>query len=368
MADFLSLKPKAFGLDIHDQSIKLVQLKKSGRNFKLLSFNEVKIEPGIIDEGVIKNEDELVKIIKKACHSVRGKRLNTKYVVASLPEAKGFLQVIQMPKMAEEELRMAVPYEVENYIPLSADDVYLDFQVVPPLFEKQNTLDVLIVALPKKIVDSYVCCLKKSGLVPYVLEIDSQAIARVLLNDGEECHSLVVLDFGEGSTDFIVFSNDSVRFTASIPIVFSQLIDALSKKMDIDYSKAEKLITKYNIFQDKGEQSKEILSAVTPLINSLIEQVEKYLNFYQEHAFDHNFSVTDKQIEKIIISGGGAMLKGLPEFLSKKLKIPVHFGDLRDSLFSLKGKRARTFFGSDRNYSSFTVALGLAVRGADNKE
>ena len=108
---FLDLKYDTFGLDINDLSLKIVKLKKQHKGFGLDSFNEIKIAPGIIEDGVIKEEDILAKIIKSSYGSAKGGGIKTKYVVASLPEEKSFLQVIQMPKMTPEELKTAVSFE-----------------------------------------------------------------------------------------------------------------------------------------------------------------------------------------------------------------------------------------------------------------
>ena len=70
-----------------------------------MSFNDVVIPADVVKKGEIKNQSVLTNIIKEACASVQGKRLDTKYVIASLPEEKSFSQVIQMPKMTEKELR-----------------------------------------------------------------------------------------------------------------------------------------------------------------------------------------------------------------------------------------------------------------------
>jgi len=101
MLEFLTLEPKSFGLDFSDLSLKIIKLKKKGKFLSLASWGEVKIKPGIIEEGEIKNETALVEIIKEGLNKVKGEKLKTRNVVASLPEKKAFLQVIQMPKMKE---------------------------------------------------------------------------------------------------------------------------------------------------------------------------------------------------------------------------------------------------------------------------
>ena len=63
MFKFLNVKPEIFGIDINDLSLRIVKLQKKGSSFRLVSYNDVDIPAGIVKEGVIQNEDSLVKII-----------------------------------------------------------------------------------------------------------------------------------------------------------------------------------------------------------------------------------------------------------------------------------------------------------------
>jgi len=65
MLGFLTLKPKAFGLDITDASLKIAQLEKNGDHFRLASFGDAKLEKGVVEGGEIKKEDVLVRSIQK---------------------------------------------------------------------------------------------------------------------------------------------------------------------------------------------------------------------------------------------------------------------------------------------------------------
>jgi type IV pilus assembly protein PilM len=199
-----------FGMEINDSSLRIMKLKHKHKGFDIVSFNEVYIAPGIVKSGVIQDQATLIKIIKLACSTVKGKKIDTKYVAVSLPEEKSFSQVIQMPKMEEEELKSAILFEAENYIPLPVSEVYLDFQAIDPIKDSLNHLDVLIVAMPKKIVNSYVSCLKKAGLVPLAIEIESEAITRALVENEISASPIVLIDFGKNSTDFVVFAGRSI--------------------------------------------------------------------------------------------------------------------------------------------------------------
>src|SRR3989338_9479720 len=194
--------------------------------------------------------------INDAVATVKGEKLKTKYVIASLPEEKSFSQVIQMPKMKKGELKSAVLFESENYIPLPIDRVYLDFQVIDPIVDHLDHLDVLIIAVEKTIVDSYISCLKQSGLVPIALEVETKAIARTLIKNETSSAPLALIDFGGNNTDFIVFSGHSIRFTSSIPISSQQMTEAISEKLDVDFKKAEEIKIKYGIDgQKKGGET-----------------------------------------------------------------------------------------------------------------
>jgi type IV pilus assembly protein PilM len=357
MFDFLTLKENAFGLDINDFSLKIVKLKKKRNGFKLVSFNEAKIPANVIEGGVIKDEATLAEVIKSACNSVKGKKLNTKYVIASLPEEKSFLQVIQMPKMEEKELSLAVPLEAENYIPLPIGEVYLDYQVIPPIKDYFNNSEVLIVAMPKTIVNSYVSCFKKAGLIPIALEAEGESIARALVKKEKNTAPLVLVDFGQNNTDLIVFSGNSIRFTSSIPISSQQLTLAISESLKIDFETAEKLKIEYGLSDEKSsEKAIKVSKIIKPILEDLIDQIKKYLNFYRDHS-SYEYLLPSGKIEKILLCGGGAGLKGLVELMSKNLNISVEIGD---PLVNFGSKNEKDI--KKNNIISFTTAIGLALR------
>ena len=366
MLEFINLKQEAFGLGISNSSLKVAMLKKKKESLILSSFNEAEIKTGIIEEGEIKDIDKLAIIVREVIANTKGEKIRTEYVVASLPEEKAFLQVIQMPLMKEEELRKAVFFEAENYIPLPIDDVYLDFEIVRPVVNHLDHFDVLIAALPKKIIDSYIDCFKKAGLTPKVLEIESQAIARALIwNETIPCPYLLI-DFKETKTNFIIFSGFSLRFTSSISISSRRITKAISDNLKIDLKEAERLKIKYgiggiNIQDEDKEEAKKVFGVIRPFLEELTRQINDYLTYYHTHVHHEHLPLDSKEVEKILLCGGGANLKGLADFLSLKLKIPVELGNPWVNILPEPLKEV-----PDLPYEkslSYTTALGLALRG-----
>jgi len=376
MLDFLSLKQEGFGLDISETSFKIAKLKKKRGKFSLVSFGEESIPKGIIEEGEIKDEDALAKIIKDGFKKIRGEKIQTKYTVCSLPEKKSYLKVIKLPKMKEEELKGAVGFEAENYIPLPLEEVYLDFQVIQPLLNHKDHLDVLVVATPKKIVDSYVSSIKKAGFLPKVLEIESFALARALIKDEITHFPVLIIDVGATKTSFLIFSGTSLVFTSSIPISSHNFTEAISKTLKISLEKAEEFKRKYGIkitqkiilkektgdteLEKEVIEDKTIFEALIPVLTDLTEQIKIHLDYYQSH-FDSEYLPSNFQgVKQILLCGGGTNLKGLNNFLLGKLKIKTEVCDPWVNIS--KGKPEM----SSEQSLIFATALGLALRGIKN--
>lgn len=368
---FLSLKPEVFGLDISDLSLKIIKLKRKGKFLSLASFGESEIKPGIIKEGEIKDEEKLAEIIKEAIKKVKGEKLKTRYVVASLPEEKAFLQVIQMPKMPEEDLKSAVIYEAENYIPLPVEEVYLDSQIVPPLHNHLDHFDVLLAALPKKTVDPYLSTLKKAGLQPKALEIESLAISRTLIKNEVSSLPVLLIDLGATRTSFIIFSGHSLRFTSSITVSSSSFNEIIAKNLGVSLSEAERLKIKYGLEEkiqlkakkdsfEKITQRGKIFEALVPALVDLVQQIKRHLDYYQTHASHEHLPPGNKRVSKILLCGGGANLKGLIELLALELRISVELGNPWVNILPDDQKEIPELpFEKSLGY---TTALGLALR------
>jgi len=251
MINFIPIKPSSFGVEISDSCLRIVSLKKRGRFFKLVSFGKFKIPPRIVENGEIKLQKKLAKVIEKSLIEVNGEKLKAKDIVFSLPEEKVFLKVIKMPKMTVEELREATVFEVENYIPISVEDVYLDFTILD-----QGVLDqkILIAASPKKVVKNYLSLFEKCGLRPQAFETESTALCRALIKENKIEKPLLIVDLKDSKTNFIIFSKRSAIFSSSIPLSFEKDPKKIIEKAKncIEYYKSR--------YSSEGKLNKILLS------------------------------------------------------------------------------------------------------------
>lgn len=362
MLDFLTLHPKAFGLDISDFSCKIVQLEHAKNGFRLASFSEVLLERGIVEKGEIQKEDELIAALKKGLKKVHGKTIQTNYVIASLPEQKAFLQVVQLPKMEKEEVTQAVRFQAENYIPYSIDSVYLDHMIIPPFHNHIDHIDVLLASMPRDVVNSYTSVLEKAGLTPFALETESFALSRALVENGVSAMPILFLDLSSSVTNVSIFSGYSLRLTTSIAVSALQFTEAVQKELGINEEKAEELKRMHGLANEGDPLGKRVFEALVPVVTDFIEQIQKYMEYHESHMPHQHLGQAQPKIKKIVLSGGGANLRGLPDLLTRELKTEVVVGNPWVNILSSHSKEIPDL--SFQDSLRFTTALGLALRGA----
>ncbi|MFH0852675.1 MAG: type IV pilus assembly protein PilM [bacterium] len=352
-------KPSAFGLDLSDLSLKLVWLKNDGRHIELAGFGRFDIPETVIEEGTIKKEKELIEIIKKSLAETKGDKINTPYCVVSLPERESYIRIVHLPKMKEGEIGEAIKWELESNIPVSLGDLYFDWQMIGASMDSKDQLDILIGALPKILVDPYLDVIKKTGLKPIAFEIESVATARALIKEGSVSEPLMIVDLGARRSSFVVFADNTVWLTTSVPVSNNLLVDDISKALKVTYAKAKKM--KFEIGLDLSEEDGKVFGAMEPRLLELVGEIKKYMDYYQTTSLAKQSGKA--LISKILLCGGGANLKGLSVFLSSHLKIEVSVGNPWIDIIEAGSNELPELSFPDS--LSYTTAIGLALRGLE---
>ena len=352
------VEPEFFGLDLSDESFKFVQLKKVGVGFDMSSFGSRPIKKEIIIRGEIKKEDELVEILKAGLSDPEKGKLTTKYVVCSLPEEHSFIRVLQLPKMSIDEVTEAIKWEIEQNIPLGIDEVYFDWQIINNTDIKLDHQDILIAAIPRTVVDPYVSVLRKSGLIPIAMEVESISIVRSVIKDLLTNSPELVVDIGATRTNFIIFSGRSLRFSSSVSTAGNKMMEAIAKEFGVSEEEAKKIFYKIGLDSEEDPEGR-VKKVLMPILKELSDQIENYVSFYSSHLL-HDHAVKRKNIEKILLSGGVANLAGITAYLSSALKISVEPANPWTNILKepLNEVPDMSFDKSLR----YTTALGLALR------
>ena len=380
MLDFFDLKYKAFGLEITDSQVRVAQFRKRTGAPADLVTRCVPLAKGAIKDGEIKNRESLVAAIRRATAVLKNeKKISGKYVIASLPENKAFLEVIQMPRLSSHDLRSAVIFEAENYIPLPIEKVYLDFEIIENSPAPADHLDILLVAMPRTVVDSYANAIKAAGLKPLAFEPESQAVIRTVLSGKPVLNgSLMITQIGDSRSNLIIYAAGSPRFTFSIPISNRYFLDTIIKFLKVSEEQAENLKKTLGIStqvfdrgvsgdakKDSG-QGKKIFEAMVPGLVDFVQQATKCLEYYKDHAAHEHGLGGEGRIGKVLLCGSGADLKDLDGFISLKLNVPVIDG--RQVLVVGDTSKKNGIEAINKYSGDFVVAAGLALRATTEGE
>ncbi|MEA1937061.1 MAG: type IV pilus assembly protein PilM [Patescibacteria group bacterium] len=343
----------AFGLDLSDRSVKVAQLKKRNGKMKVHAYGRENIPEGLIKDGEIKDGERVAEFIKKVLSKSKPNPIKSKFVVYSIPEPKGFIRVVELPRMKEENIDDAIRCEVEHLFPININESYIDWQVLPS--DNNKIIKVLVAMVSSQLVDSYSTVFKKAGLKPIAAEIESVAITRSLISNSKLAKPILVIDLGKDRTGFIIFKNPTVQFTASIPICGNSFSKAISKKLKISEEEADKVRKKCGL--GLSDEYKNIYKIIQPSLYDMVKYINDLMDYYKEYF------KSESDIAKIVICGGEAKMAGISSFLSLRIKKEVEKGNPWVNIISFKDKRIPPI--SKEESLVFVTVLGLAMRGAE---
>ncbi len=343
---FLNTTEVAFGLDISDRNLRMIQLEKSSKKIKVQLFNEIKLPPDCITNGEIKQPKVFLDSLNKMIKTRIGHGKLSDEVIGVLPEEKTFFKILNMPLVADDQIVSKIKELLPQDIPVDFSDIYMDHQIIE---KNDNGLMVLVGVSPKNIIESYVDILARANLIPTVLEIESAPISRLLLEKSGDQKPQIIIDIGAQRTGLFLYDK-TIKFTVSLPIsgnnITKHIVDTLSMKWD----EAEK--AKILCGLDKSKCHGALLEIFSEVINELSDRITKAISFY-------NYNSTDpKNIERILLCGGGANFIDIAKVLQDKLKIPVMISNPWEQIINPDP----TFFNEEKS-QSFITALGLGLRG-----
>lgn len=345
----------AVGIDISDLSMKYVKFNGEDK-LTIPFFGEIEIPEGIVVSGEIKKKEELIKILSSWFLKER-KHLGSSLAVAGLPEEKSFLRVLQLPKVKQEEVGNAIRWEIEANVPVPLEELIYDYEIIKPLENNLDHLDVVITAFPKKVVESYVDVLKHIGLQPLALELESQAIIRSVIANLREESAKIIVEIGRNHTSLIVFSGGAIIFTTTFELGGHTFEENIVKNLQVNPEKAVSIKKEFGL--QKQEFKGQLFSALVPPVAALADEIKRAMEYYRNHTT--HIHGAHPVIDSILLVGGDANLLGLPTYLSSFLKIPVYaanpFSAIRNWLLD-------AIPPIPKNQSlAFTTAIGLALKG-----
>lgn len=333
-----------FGLDIGSESVKIVQVAREKEYFRLVTAGMIKTPVNGMGSDADRDLVAMAETIKKLKNEIR---VSTNEAVVSLPERGVFTRIIEVPKMSEEELSQAIPWEAENLIPQPIAEVNLDWEIIPDEAEaKSNKTRILLAAAPTTLISKYLKVLKLAEVEPKALETELLAVVRCLKPLFAQ-GSLVMVNLGAKSSDIAIINRGNLYTTRQLPTAGEAISRGLTTTLNLDFATAEEYKKTYGL---SGQFENKLVTAIEPILAVITAEVKKATQFYLENE--------QTPLKLLILTGGTALLPGVTEYFTRSLDLEVQVAD-PFSVIKIDEK-SQPFL---KKYSPiFTVALGLAMK------
>jgi type IV pilus assembly protein PilM len=341
------------GLDIGSSAVKAIELRPSGRTFKVVAYGSQPVPPDSIVDGAIIDGGSVVDAIRRL---FSGARIKASDVAASLSGNAVIVKKISLPVMTDAELADSIQWEAEQYIPFDTQDVNLDYQILSSGGQDRGTMDVLLVAAKKEKIADYTGVISQAGRSPVVVDVDAFALQNAFEANYDIDPELVtvLMNVGASATNINIVAGTVPLFTRDISIGGGAYTEAIQREMNLSYDSAEALKRGEPVDGADPDEVAPVLKAVTE--NVLLE-TQKTFDFFKATA-------SADRIDRIMICGGGSRLAGFSEALSERFGTPVEpFNPFQRITFD--GQK----FGVDPRDAAATsaVAVGLALRRAGDR-
>lgn len=350
----------AVGIDIGTSSIKIVQIKKKGGRAVLETYGSIALGPyADMEIGRVTNL-EIEKTILALKEVLKQSGVTTNSSALSIPSQSSLIFLIELPAtVRESDLKDIIPTEARKYIPVPIDEVSLDYFILPrkqDSFEESNNpdlpvkeaekIEVLVVAIQNETISKYQTIVKQCDFVADFFELEIFSAVRA--NFEHELSPVLMIDFGAYKTKLSIVEFGSVKSFHTINRGGADITESISKSLSIPFTKAEEMKKEFGLLDNPVEKSlPEIIKIHTDYVFSETNSV--LLNYEKKY---------NKTISKIILTGGGTLLKGFKESAVSTFPVEVVTGNP----FSKVGAPAFLEKVLISTGPEFATALGLALR------
>ena len=314
----LSNSASYMGIDIGSTGIKIVELKKESGKIKLVNYGFSENEESEIVDW--QNNPELsANVIKKI---IREAGISAQSAISALPTFSVFSSILNLSNVSKKDIASAIHWEAKKVIPLPLEDMILDWKEIDASQKEKNNkqnvnnIKVLLTGAPRILVKKYIEIFKLAKINLLSLETETFSLIRSLL--GNDKSTIMLVEVGASTTDVSVVDSIIPILNRSIDVGGEKITEAIAKNLNISLDKSEQF--KYDlgvsaIASPGSKAPKAIIDAVSPVVNEI------------KYAINHFQDKNNKKIEKIVLSGGSALLPDLTKYLAKILDMKVIIGD-----------------------------------------
>jgi type IV pilus assembly protein PilM len=349
---FSSKTPPLIGVDISSTAVKLLQLSQSGGRYRVEHYAVEPLPPNAVVEKNIVEVEAVGEAIKRALARSGAK---TKFAAAAVAGSAVITKVIPMPAdLSEDDLEGQIQAEAGQYIPYPLEEVSLDFEVLGPVKDNPDMMNVLLAASRTENVDVRVAALDIGGLSAHTVDVEAFAMENAYRLVADQLSvpkdaTVAIVDIGATMTTLIVLKNQRTIYTREQVFGGKQLTDEVMRRYGLSYEEA-------GLAKRQGglPESYEI-EVLEPFKEAMVQQISRLLQFFFAGS---EFS----KVDQIVLAGGCASITGIADMVEEQLGVPALVANPVAGM-ALSGRvQAQTL---QQDAPALMIACGLALRSFD---
>jgi len=352
VALFSAKTPPLIGVDISSTAVKLLQLSQVGGRFRVEHYAVEPLPPNAVVEKNIVEVEAVGEALKRA---VARSGAKTKFAAAAVSGSAVITKVIPMQAdLSDDDLEGQIQAEANQYIPYPLEEVSLDFEVLGPVKDNPEMMNVLLAASRTENVEVRVAALDIGGIVAKVVDVEAFAMENAFRLVADQLSvpkdaTVAVVDIGATMTTLSVLRNQRTIYTREQVFGGKQLTDEVMRRYGLSYEEA-------GLAKRQGglPESYEI-EVLEPFKEAMVQQISRLLQFFFAGS---EFS----KVDQIVLAGGCSSIQGIADMVEEQLGVPALVANPLAGM-SLSSRVSAQSIGQDA--PSLMIACGLALRSFD---
>ena len=354
--DTVGLIPKSqtplIGVDISSTAVKLLQLSRSGNRYRVDHYAVEPLPPNAVVEKNIVEVEAVGEAIRRAVNRSGTRARNAAAAVAG---SAVITKIIPMPaELDENDLEAQVEFEAVNYIPYPIEEVNLDFEVLGPMPNNPEMVQVLLAASRSENVELRESALELGGLTAKVMDVEAFAVENAFALIADELPVgrdgvVALVDIGATMTTLNVLRGGRSLYSREQLFGGKQLTDEVMRRYGLTYEEAG---------QDKrqgGLPETYEVEVLEPFKEATVQQISRLLQFFYAGS---EFN----RVDQVVLAGGCASIVGLPEMVEEQLGVPTLVANPLAQM--TLGPRVQAH-ALAQDAPALMIATGLALRSFD---
>jgi type IV pilus assembly protein PilM len=367
----------SIGLDIGTRAVRLAEVRSGSSGPELVRFGRMLLPDGAVDHGEVTDPFAVASTITSLWKRLG---LQGKGVHVGVSNRRVIVRTIEVPMMSRDDLKSAIRFQAQEHIPIPLDEAVMDYEVLDEVdgANGEKMQRVLVVAAERGMIEPLLAAVRSANLELASLELNAYPLVRCFGNGAQGAEAIV--DIGAGVTNVVVHQGGKIRFTRILPSFGGdEFTSVVAEALNVDKTEAETLKRRASRLladrarnlvpvgasaaprsrvpvapgapsapnvpafvpggpHDSGVGSHDVSSVdvlspptteespldhlahvIEPLMDRFVTEVRGSLDFYAGLA-------GVAPVERVVLTGGGALLGGIAEELNAALGVPVELG------------------------------------------